>query len=35
VELAPAVRLAVTLLELIWALVREHVFPGAGHGPLF
>jgi len=35
VELVSAVRLAVTLLELIWALVRDHIFLGAGHGPLF
>jgi len=31
VELVPAVRLAATLLEIIWALVRDHVFQGAGH----
>ena len=35
VELVPAVRLAATLLEIIWALVRDHIFRDAGHGPLF
>jgi hypothetical protein len=34
-ELVTAVRVAVTLWELIWALLRDHFSLGAGRGPIF